>query len=75
MKKTKTFPKQKQNLPGNEHLMHPEPEIIREKYVGSSKLLGKVVFITGGDSSIGQSVAVHFAREGTNTVIVNLKRR
>ncbi len=58
MKKIKTFPEQKQNLPGNEHLMHPEPEIIRENYVGSGKLLGKVAFITGGDSGIGRSVAV-----------------
>ncbi|AXB57496.1 SDR family oxidoreductase [Flavobacterium fluviale] len=73
MKKTKTFPEQKQNLPGNEHMMTPEPEIIRENYVGSGKLLGKTAFITGGDSGIGRSVAVHFAREGANIAIVYLK--
>lgn len=73
MKKIKTFPEQKQNLPGNEHMMNPEPEIIRENYVGSGKLLGKTAFITGGDSGIGRSVAVHFAREGANIAIVYLK--
>lgn len=73
MKKTKTFPEQKQNLPGNEHMMTPEPEIIRENYAGSGKLLGKTAFITGGDSGIGRSVAVHFAREGANIAIVYLK--
>ncbi|MDR6762214.1 NAD(P)-dependent dehydrogenase (short-subunit alcohol dehydrogenase family) [Flavobacterium sp. 2755] len=73
MKKPKTFPEQKQELPGNEHKMNPEPEIIRENYTGSGKLLGKTAFITGGDSGIGRSAAVHFAREGANIAIVYLK--
>ncbi len=42
---------------------------IRESYKGSGKLSGKVAVITGGDSGIGRSVAVHFAREGASVVI------
>jgi len=42
---------------------------IRESYKGSSKLTGKVAIITGGDSGIGRSVAVHFAREGASVTI------
>jgi hypothetical protein len=30
MKKENTFPEQKQDLPGDEYLMKPEPEIIKE---------------------------------------------
>jgi NAD(P)-dependent dehydrogenase (short-subunit alcohol dehydrogenase family) len=46
------------------------PEIIRENYLGSKKLLGKKAIISGGDSGIGQAVAVHFAREGADVAII-----
>ncbi len=72
-KKPKSMPAQVQkNQPGDEHKMHPEPEIIRSNYKGSDKLLNKVALITGGDSGIGRSVAVHFAREGADIAIVYL---
>lgn len=46
------------------------PEIIRENYLGSKKLLNKKAVISGGDSGIGQAVAVHFAREGADVIII-----
>ncbi|WP_300434961.1 SDR family oxidoreductase [Christiangramia sp.] len=72
MSKNKEFPPQDQEQPGDEFKMNPEPEIIRDNYKGSGKLEGKAVLITGGDSGIGRSVAVHFAREGADIGIVYL---
>lgn len=46
------------------------PEIIRNDYQGSQKLLNKKAVISGGDSGIGQAVAVHFAREGADVAII-----
>lgn len=66
-------PQHQDKQPGDEHAMRPEPEYIRESYRGTDKLLDKVAIITGGDSGIGRSVAVHYAREGADSVIVHLK--
>ncbi|WP_343609004.1 SDR family oxidoreductase [Chryseobacterium oranimense] len=46
------------------------PEIIRNNYLGSGKLTGKKAVISGGDSGIGQAVAVHFAREGADVAVI-----
>jgi len=46
------------------------PEIIRPNYLGSKKLLNKKAIISGGDSGIGQAVAVHFAREGADVAVI-----
>ena len=72
MNKPESFPEQKQSQPGNEYKMHPKPEIIRDNYRGCDKLKNKVALITGGDSGIGRSVAVHFAREGADVAIIYL---
>lgn len=52
--------------------MAPQPIVIRDDYRGSAKLEGKVALITGGDSGIGRSIAVHYAREGADIAIIYL---
>ena len=63
---------QNQQLPGSELEMDPQPIFDNDSIRGSGKLKNKVAFITGGDSGIGRAVAVLFAKEGANIVIVYL---
>ncbi|MBX3500179.1 MAG: SDR family oxidoreductase [Alphaproteobacteria bacterium] len=66
------FPRQHQAKPGEESRLDPAPLYDAPFYKGSGKLQDKVALITGGDSGIGRSVAVLFAREGADVTIVHL---
>ena len=68
------FPEQHQEgQPGREHEMRPEPDYEPPHYHGSGKLKGRTAIITGGDSGIGRSVALLYAREGADVAIVYLE--
>ena len=70
---TTKFPPQHQNeQPGVESEMSPKPLSIDSAYKGSGKLNNKIAIITGGDSGIGKAVAIYFAKEGSDVVIVYL---
>jgi len=73
-------PVQHQEYPGSQEKMEPKPAIDElptedggyQKYKAAGKLKGKKAIITGGDSGIGRSIAVLFAMEGADSLIVYL---
>ncbi|MFS2153278.1 MULTISPECIES: SDR family oxidoreductase [unclassified Rhizobium] len=66
------FPAVHQDKPGSEADLPLAPMYDAPFYKGSEKLKDKVGLITGGDSGIGRSVAILFAREGADVAIVHL---
>ena len=65
-------PEQEQEMPGIQAKMDPQPQIDKPESPSTPKLQNKVAIITGGDSGIGSAVAVLFAKEGADVVIVYL---
>ncbi|HSE61941.1 MAG TPA: SDR family oxidoreductase [Candidatus Saccharimonadales bacterium] len=58
--------------PGKQSQMQQQPQTNAPYIKGSGLLENKVAVITGGDSGIGRSIAVLYAREGAHVAVVYL---
>lgn len=70
---TQGDPPQSQSQPGRQDEMRPEPRTAGRERRGSGRLDGRTAIVTGGDSGIGRSVSVLFAREGADVTVVYLE--
>ncbi|MCW8086240.1 SDR family oxidoreductase [Sabulicella glaciei] len=63
-------PQKQDHQPGSEAEMTPQPLSFMEGWRAAGKLQGKRAIVTGGDSGIGRAVAIGFAKEGADVVIL-----
>ncbi len=64
-------PQHQDRQPGLESEMTPRPRSAMEGWRAAGKLKGRTALISGGDSGIGRAVAIGFAREGADVVILH----
>ncbi|HEY8612978.1 MAG TPA: SDR family NAD(P)-dependent oxidoreductase, partial [Roseomonas sp.] len=69
-KQTPQPPQHQDHQPGIESEMTPRPRSSMEGWKPAGKLEGKKALVTGGDSGIGRAVAIGFAKEGADVVIL-----
>lgn len=68
--KSGELPAQTLDYPGRQSDMEIQPDYDMSNYQPANKLKDKVAIITGGDSGIGQAVAIAFAMEGADVAIL-----